>query len=516
MTAKKAKTKTVQKIDTHIDKPEQSAQIVLRDIGTKKSSFWTKKAEEFTLNLFHMAAERVPAYKDFLKKRKIDHEKINTFDNFKKVPIMGKKNYLLEYPLNELCWDGTVKKSLVFTSTSGSTGAPFYFPRNGRLDWQSSIYHEMFLKTAGIDANKSTLVLVGFGMGIWIGGVITYEAFKTVSERGYPLTILTPGVNKKEIYEALKNIGKNFDQVVLCGYPPFIKDTVDEAKDHGVNWKDYDLKIIFAAESFSEKFRDYIMQKTGMKNPLRDTINIYGSADLGTMAEETPFSIFVRRFALENPNIYKKIFKDANRLPTLAQYHPSFINFDEQNGSVYCSGNNALPLIRYEIGDNGGVLSYDDIVGIFESEGFDLKKELQKAEISHTVTELPFVYIYERTDLSTKLYGAIIYPEYIKAALQNQNIEKYITGKFTMYTQHDENQNEYLEINVELKEGITESDWLKSEVQRLITESLLAKSAEHKNNAHMMPGRVDPRIAFWPHEHPKHFKTGIKQKWVKK
>jgi phenylacetate-CoA ligase len=485
-------------------------------IYSKKSNLWKKEREDQALKLFRDCADKVPAYKDFLKSNGIQVSKIKTLEDFQKVPPVTKANYLRQYPLEDLCMEGTLAQSLVFTSTSGSTGAPFYFPRNGILDWQSSIYHEMFLRTCALDKKKSTLILVCFGMGVWIGGVITYEAFKTISERGYPLTILTPGVNKKEIYEALKNIGPKFDQVILCGYPPFMKDVIDEGKDNGVTWNNYDLKIVFAAEAFSEKFRDYIMRKTGIKNAYRDTMNIYGSADLGTMAEETPLSILIRRLALKNKKIYQKIFKDANRLPTLAQFNPNFINFEAVNGRVYCTGNNALPLVRYDIGDNGGVLDYADIEKIFEEEGMSLAEEAKRVGIDDTIAELPFVYIYERADLSTKLYGAIIYPEYVKLGLQNLTVEKYITGKFTMYTQHDDDQNEYLEINIELKPGIVESDWLKTEVQKLIMESLLTHSAEHKNNAHMMPGRVDPRIVFWPHEDETHFKVGIKQKWVKK
>jgi phenylacetate-CoA ligase len=485
-------------------------------IYSKKSDFWKKEREKQAISLFESCAEKVPAYKDFLLKNGIESSKIKTFEDFQTVPSITKENYLRKYSLEDLCMQGTLAQSLVFTSTSGSTGVPFYFPRNGILDWQSSIYHEMFLRASSIDKKKSTLILVCFGMGVWIGGVITYEAFKTISERGYPLTILTPGVNKKEIYEALKNLGPKFDQVILCGYPPFMKDVIDEAKDNGVNWHNYDLKIVFAAEAFSEKFRDYILRKTGIKDVYRDTMNIYGSADLGTMAEETPISILIRRLALKNKKIYQRLFKDANRLPTLAQFNPYFINFESVDGRVFCTGNNALPLIRYEIGDNGGVTDYSDIEMIFKEEGMDLHEEARKVGIENTITELPFVYVYERTDLSTKLYGAIIYPEYVKLALQDVNIEKYITGKFTMYTQHDENQNEYLEINVELKPGTTESEWLKNEVERLVSQSLLEKSAEHKNNAHMMPGRVNPRIVFWPHEHPNHFQVGIKQKWVKK
>ena len=45
-----------------------------------------------------------------------------------------------------------------------------------------------------------------------------------------------------------------YDQIILCGYPPFMKDVVDEAKDNGVNWKDFNIKMIFAAEAFSEEF----------------------------------------------------------------------------------------------------------------------------------------------------------------------------------------------------------------------------------------------------------------------
>jgi phenylacetate-CoA ligase len=330
------------------------------------------------------------------------------------------------------------------------------------------------------------------------------------------MTILTPGINKKEIFEALKNIGHQYDQIILCGYPPFMKDIVDEAKLQGVRWKDYSIKMIFAAEAFSEKFRDYVMRKVGMKNVYRDTMNIYGSADLGTMAEETPISILIRRLALKNNKIYKKLFSEATRLPTLAQYIPNFINFEAVNKNIYVSGDNILPLVRYEIGDNGGVINFDDVERIFLEEGLNLRKEAKRVGIVNTIAELPFVYIYERTDFSTKLYGAIIYPEYIKAGLQHPTLQKYITGKFTIFTKNDAKQDEYLEINIELKPKINESEWLSRESARHIVQTLLIKSAEYANNANMMPDKVKPRIVFWPYEHPMHFQAGVKQKWIKK
>ncbi len=506
------------KESTGFDSAEQleNTNRVLRLIREKDDVFWSRERERKPLELFHLAARRVPAYKDFLRKNKIAPEKIKTFKDFQLVPPVSKKNYLREYPIEKLCWDGSLKKPLVWTSTSGSTGEPFYFPRGEELDWQSSVYHELFLENEPSNKNKSTLAIVCFGMGVWIGGLITYQALKKISGHGYPMTILTPGPNKKEIFESLKKMKGKFDQLVLCGYPPFIKDVVDEASQYGVRWSDWNVKIIFAAEAFSEKFRDYIVGKAGIENKYKDTMNIYGSADLGTMAEETPLSIVAREIALGDREIYKNIFHDASRTPTLVQFNPLFINFDAVGGEIFCTGDSALPLVRYAIGDRGGVLSYGETVNIFKKDIISLKNVARSVGISKTVSELPFLYVYERTDMSTKLYGAIIYAEHVRDALQHNHLSDFLTGKFTMSTEHDRKQNEYLEINVELKPGVKKaSASLKRKVHKIVVENLLIRNAEYRNNYTLLPGRVDPKIILWRHEHPIHFKPGIKQKWVK-
>ena len=98
-----------------------SAGRVIKLIYSKKSLFWEKVRKDRTLKLFHEAAKRVPAYKDFLKKQNINHEKIRAFNDFQNVPTISKDNYLREYPQKLLNWDGSIGKPLVFTSTSGST-----------------------------------------------------------------------------------------------------------------------------------------------------------------------------------------------------------------------------------------------------------------------------------------------------------------------------------------------------------------------------------------------------------
>lgn len=482
----------------------------------RKSASWMHLRERHLLDLFHRMAVRVPAYKDFLKKNKIHSEKIKNLKDFASVPVIDKKNYLRLYSFEKLLWDGTLVRDQVFTATSGSTGAPFYFPRTGNIDRQSTIFHKLFLDYHPGHRKESTLVIVGFGMGVWIGGLITYQAFQTIARKfGYPVSILAPGSNRKEILQALRDLAPKFDNVILCGYPPFIKDVIDEANDEKINWKKFRLRLILAAEAFSEEFRDYVVHTAHIKNLYLDTVNIYGSADLGTMAEETPLSILVRRIALRRKNIYAGLFHNAKRLPTFAQFHPQFTNFEILDGEITCSGDSALPLVRYAIGDHGEVLSFDQVTAICKKDGVDLIKEAKKLGLAGTIHELPFISIYERSDFSTKLYGAIIYPEHIKRATYHSSVARHLTGRFTMITKTDKRHNEYLEVNVELRPGVPMAKEMKKAIAEVIKNSLVQYNEEYRYLATLMPDRVVPRVILYRHGDPAHFGALGKQKWVK-
>lgn len=496
---------------------KKEADRVIKDIYNKKSDFWVKEGQKRSLKLFKDITKRVPAYEDFLKKNKINPRKINTWVDFQSVPPMDKKKYLKQYLLKKYCWDGTLAKPLVFTATSGSTGEPFYFPRGEQLDWQYSIFLETYFKNSSIKSG-STLVIVGFGMGVWIGGLITYKAFEMLALRNnYPVSIITPGVNKLEIIHALKKLAPYFNQVILVSYPPFMKDIIDEAINEGIDFKKINLRLLLAAESFTENFRDYLTEKTNIKNVLLDTANIYGSADIGAMASETPLAILIRRLAINNKNLFNDIFGQIQKTPTLAQYNPLFINFEALNGEILLTGNNAIPLVRYAIGDNGGVLTFTEIKEKFKKHNINLKKEATRAGIKDKMYELPFVYIYERNDFSVKLYGAIIFPEPIREALLDNSVKELVTGKFTIVTKIDKELNQYLEINIELKKNIkTPRKNLITVISNLIVRKLLEKNSEYKNNYIIISKKVVPRLIFWPYEHPQYFKPGIKQKWIKK
>lgn len=492
---------------------------IIRLLDVQNSDFWERKRQTQVLKLFHRAAKEVPAYRDFLSKNKVQPGKIRTFKDFQLVPPTSKKKYLLQYPLADLVWAGDLKKPLVFTATSGSTGAPYYFPRGERLDWEYSILIDLFLRHGSYATGGPVLVILGFGMGVWIGGLITYKAFEIAAARGqHPVSIITPGINKPEIFNALKNLAPQYKETILVGYPPFIKDIIDEAEANGVKLNKLNIRVLTAAETYTEKFRDYLVEKAGIKNPCLDTLNIYGTADIGAMAWETPVTILSRRLIMKKPGLFKTIFGQIKKTPTLAQYNPLFITFESDNGDILLTGNNSIPLVRYAIGDHGGVYSFKTLIDKLMKRGIDLKREAQKVGIGKFWYELPLVYVYERDDFSTNFYGLQIYPEPVREALLKKPLNTYLTGKFALETRFDSKQNQYLLIHLEMRKnhnGVL-PQILKRAALNAIVEQLELKNSEYRELRRFLGKRALPRFQFWPAEDPKYFKAGIKQKWVVK
>lgn len=475
----------------------------------KPEQYWRQQQEKNALSLFKRAIVGTIAYNKFLKTHGVNTQKIRAYDDLSLLPAINKKNYFYKFKLDEISWKGNLEKySSVVTSTSGSTGFSTYFLRNEAIDQQYSVLAEFFLKN---QPRKKTLLIDCFGMGVWIGGLITYQAFRYAALRGFPLSIITPGINKTEIFHCLRDLAPQFDYIVLCGYPPFLKDVIDEAWAEKINLKKMKIRLLFAAENFSESFRDYLVKKTGAKNTFLDTLNIYGSAELGAMAFETPTTILIRRLALKTPKIMEALFGSV-KVPTLAQYNPKFVIFQEDKGNILITADNIIPMVRYQIGDNGGVYWPNQIESVFLENGINLRNEAKKHGLKFT--NLPFVYVYERSDFSTKLYGATIFPEHVRDALQERSLIKFVSGRFTMMTKSDRNENQYLEINIELQPQIKSNKKFEKNLEKIIIKHLFEKNAEYRNNYASIPKKVTPKIVLWNHEHPLYFKSGIKQKWV--
>jgi phenylacetate-CoA ligase len=484
----------------------------------KGSDYWDYVGKKMALGLFKAMSKRVPAYKDFLKRNKINPEKIKTFKDLSYVPTINKNNYLRYYPFDKLVWDGNMNNPSTIHSTSGSTGEPTYFQREFKNDLAREFIIERFFMQNSLTLKGPTLFIITFGMGVWSAGMGMYTgAYLACNYNNFPISIISPGVNKVEVIKIFKKIARSFKQIIIAGYPPFVKDIIDEVLEEGLDLKKMNLRFVFTGESFPEEFRDYLMEKAYIRNVFTDTMNTYGTSEVGPTGVETPLTIFIKRMAYKNNYLFEDIFGKKECMPTLVQYVPYFVNLESLNGEILFTVNSRIPLVRYQSGDKGGVLLFDNVEKILDRNGINLMKEVKKLGIDKYISKLPFVYIYERKDLAATLYGILIYPEFIKKALFNNKISRFLTGKFTMITRYNSKRNQYLEINLELKRSFNK---IKSEdkknVLKIIVDTLRKNSSEYRELSNNIKSRAYPKLLFWPYQYPKYFLFANKQKWVEK
>lgn len=476
-------------------------------------AFSDKRGEKMALELFHQMATRVPAYKKFLAKHRVDPATVLTYEDFiKKVPLIDKKNYLSEYPLSELCMDGDLFKNAMISVSSGSTGVPFFWPRGleqDKIDTKmiAGIYDSFEMNT------KSTLLVLSFSMGTWIAGTLLMISSVNYANEGNPVSVLTPGVEKANAIDVVMRLADNYDQIVLGGYPPFVKDIIEDGTQAGIDWTKYHTRIVMGGEGFSEEWRDYVLEQLNSTDPTHDAANIYGAADVGIVGFETPLSIAVRRAYNQN-RIAAEIAFGTEVLPSLYQYDPTKRHFEKVNDELVISSNSGIPLVRYNLKDTGGLVDHDVMIAGL---GTEIETEARRHGVDIKSNNLPFVYLNGRKDFAVTLYGLNIYPENIKAGLIDKRIRRLVTGRFTMAVKVDEaTMDQSLELNIELARNAVATVQDQEQVQQVVTEILGKVNSEYHKLNDAVGDRSLPIVRLVEYGDQTYFAKGVKHRWSKK
>ncbi|MFB2834428.1 phenylacetate--CoA ligase family protein [Floridanema evergladense] len=493
---------------------QRSLQALEKFLATPLASLLQKdnatKAESATLALFHSVAATVPAYQRFLNTQNINPATIQSLADFSQLPQVTKENYLKVYSLDQLCKDGKIESCDLIAASSGSTGKPTFWPRFFSDELAITTRFEQIFHDSFFADTRRTLAVVCFTLGTWVGGLFTTNCCRYIASKGYPITVIAPGNNKEEIFRVVQELGGAFEQVVLLGYPPFIKDVVDTGIARGVEWQKFNIKMVFAGEVFSEEWRSLVGERVRSTNFCYDSAALYGTADAGVLGNETPLSICIRRWLANHPEAAKSLFGES-RLPTLVQYDPLSRFFQVENGNLLFSGDNGIPLIRYNILDTGGIIPYDEMLSFLGEYGFDPLTALAQ---ERGVRELPFVYVFGRSNFTISYFGANIYPENVTVGLEQPVIKEWVTGKFVLQVKEDTDQNKSLSIVVELAPGIAASEEKKNAIANSILSQLQRLNSEFAN--YVPQAYQNPQITLTLTGDPEYFPIGVKHRYTRK
>ena len=469
-------------------------------------------SEDKVLAYFHRCVREVPAYRQFLDARGILSEEVTTFSAFQALPLMNKLDYMQAYPLPQRCLGGALASADRVAVSSGSTGTPTFWPRSFIHELDVARYFEQVFYDSFHVHERSTLAVVCFALGNWVGGLYTASCCWHLANKGYPLMVATPGNNKAEIFRIVRELSPHFEQTVLLGYPPFVKDVIDTGLVEGIDWSQYQTKLVFAGEVFSEEWRNLVGQRIGSESPCFDSSSLYGTADGGVLGIETPYSIAIRRWLAKHPKVARLLFGES-RLPTLVQYDPVSRFFETHEGTLVVSAENTVPLVRYHIADKGGVLSFDEMWVFLTEQGLKSVDELGLPEGFKPRT-LPFVYVFGRADFTVSYYGANIYPENVTVGLEQAEIIQSVTGKFVLETQEDDKGDKYLHIIVELLPNSKVEVSLTSAIAISVRDQLLRLNSEFANYTPLE--RQLPLITLCPFADSEYFPQGVKHRYTRK
>ncbi|HEY2513189.1 MAG TPA: phenylacetate--CoA ligase family protein [Polyangiaceae bacterium] len=468
-------------------------------------------SREAALALFRDVAERVPAYGAFVREKGIDPAKVARFEDFERLPLVDKPGYVTRYELAARCWDGKLAACDRVSVSSGSTGQPTFWPRALADELVVARRFEQVFVDAFRAHERSTLAVICFPLGTWVGGIYTSSACRHLASlRGMPITTVTPGNQKDEILRVAFGLGPMFEQTVLLGYPPFLKEVVDLARARGLDLAKLSPKLVLAGEVVTEEWRTLVAERLGGADVLTSFASLYGTADAGVLGVETPLAIALRRFFAARPEESRALF-GAPRMPTLVQYDPTARFFETRGGTLLFSGDGGAPLVRYHIADEGGLFGYDELVARAAKLGFD--PAVVRASGAPEPRRQPFAYVFGRSHFVVSFFGANIYPENVAVGLEQPGVREHVTGKFVLSARETADRDRVLALAVELAPGVTATKALREAIAASVATHVARLNSEFAG--YVPEERKVPEVDLRAAADPELFPAGVKHRYTR-
>lgn len=415
------------------------------------------------VRLYYFAVKRVPAYRDYLEKRKHVGPRITARRaSLNDVPEMDKDSYIKKYYLTEKLIDGILPQSgVMLDESSGSSGKPTSWARGAKERRFTRRIIQVAFKH--LFENKDLIVINTFAMGAWSTGFNTSLSLLEISR------VKSTGPDLAKVINTLLELGPQFDYVIT-GYPPFLKQLADDPR---IDWKKYKVATIFGGEGVSEPMRQSLLES------YQSVVGSYGASDLEiNIAHETDFTIALRQALIEDEALRTALLKQ-NRgiIPMIFQYNPYDYLFESNDKGellvTICRLENLSPRIRYNIHDLG------------HAEDFYAFKKTLKAlhrEDLLKLAEFDFgiLFYYGRSDLSVDYYGGVVGPEEIRQIINASPEYKEKIANFRLVSYEDKAHQKHLLFALELAQQGNVDEAEKQKLLDIILSQLFVLNLDFK------------------------------------
>lgn len=398
--------------------------------------------------MYKTAVKRVPAYRAFLKARTGGIPEVTNVEDFEaRVPFMTKADYILHYPVSELCLDGDPGCAHIWLRSSGTSRKPFFWPRRYEDEknfpqGMASLFHDYVAP-----GNQPTLIVVGLALGPWGTGMQCSYAFRILARETPGLALVSPGLQNDSIIEVLEQLSPMYKRTLLLSYPPFAKNVLEEAANRGIDLPGLNIHVMVGGEGITETYRERMWKLLGYsEHDLNSVWCLYGSTDFANVGFENPLTIAARRIMIEH-DLCNDILGEQD-VPMLFQRAPLPTHFEEVDGELVVSRIQGIPLIRYRSNDHVRFIPRAELLARLRDAGHDAEQKVRDAGLPVPQWETPFVALYGRIDQIIYFYGAKITIDQIKTALDAESMQAFFDGRFLVKGVEDDQANPQIELTL--------------------------------------------------------------------
>ncbi|MCE3046025.1 hypothetical protein [Legionella sp. 16cNR16C] len=269
-----------------------------------------------------------------------------------------------------------------------------------------------------------------------------YDALKEAFQQSEGRTAELVQRYKSEIRRMAAELNKDKQQIIIAGYPPFLKDLTAYVESKGYQFEDFSAIGVVGGQAISEAMRELLIEKG-----FNQVYSSYGASDLDiNLGVETEFEIALRKALEKHPGLARELFGENKGIPMVFHYDTMnyHVECDEKNQLIFTCTHDyqSSQRARYKLGDEGRLYACSDVQAVMAKYGIFNKPK----------TNLPLMFVWGRE--STVVYNGanLAFTELERAITDDEELKSQVLKK-AFYVYHDDEGSEKMEMWLELNEG---------------------------------------------------------------
>jgi phenylacetate-CoA ligase len=367
----------------------------------------------------------VPFYRRLLAKRRIRPVAVTNVETFQTVvPIIRKRDVFAVHPLADLLVDRSLHGIDTLVTSSGLTASSFslgVITRKGARSMVQSIDRvlDMLFQTG----RRKTFMINTCAMGVTFPSSLPGSNLSVRSDKALAL---------------LRTLRPYYQQFVLASDVYFLKKLIEDGRSAGMRWSEWPVQFGTGGEWFPESYRRYLASLLQVdldrRRPRTHILSTMGAAELGfDLCFETHDTVRLRQLACTDERLREALFGPVDTVPMIGHYDPRrwFVELTPTNelgpgGGAFVFTNldpdAAMPLVRYQTGDCGYLLSYSRVTRILRA----LKYDAYVPGLTY-----PLLAVAGRIDQALTVGGRAVRMEFLRSLLYSDHpLASATTGQF--------------------------------------------------------------------------------------